>query len=211
MTRTLVSALVLFVAFGLGGCRGAGGRTTFDIPSGRYERAFDATRDVLADARFRLERVDARRGVITTQAKGTVGLLTPWDGEQSSFVHEWEDVTNQQERVVRVTFTPAADQPIPGPDEAPADYRSGAGSMVANVEVHVLRVRWPGWRPETESIRRSTRSLDPLQHSRGVRPGMRTELRDDPAFAARLAERIRRKLGAAFADDDRVVGSPDEG
>ena len=54
------------------------------VEPGQYAVAFDTARDVLRDNLFTLDRVDGRAGVITTQAKRSAGLASPWDGEQST-------------------------------------------------------------------------------------------------------------------------------
>lgn len=148
---------------------------SFDADS--YERIFELTRERLIDYRFAIDRVDARRGVITTQPKRTNGLASPWDREQSSLGQEWEDLINEQRRVVRVEFDREATEP----------------SM--RITVEVLRTHRPNWRVESESIRLSThaRSRDALGHAEPTSYLERIGL--DEQFALRIAESIEQDQG----------------
>ena len=197
MTRPArVLALLLPALALLGGCRGAGEGVSVRVPAGRYAEAFDQTRDVLASYQFKLERVDARAGVITTQPKATTGLATPWDRDQSSLEDEWADLLNQHERQVRVTFVPA-DMPEP-PDRSPeVDLRELGAPLEARFEVTVLRVSVPGRRIEPSVIGMSTRWGDPRAARRGVGPADRVPLRADDELGGRLADALRRRLERA--------------
>lgn len=193
------------------GCstRPAGG-VEFGVQAAEYERAIEAARDVLLEARFEIDRVDASAGVVTTLPKGTGGLLTPWDAEQTTMQQEWQDATSTHQRRVRVTFEPAAvDRRDPPAGQAAADVagggvigasraldlrRSGV-ALTARVEVYVDRVRRVGTRLESESIRRSTWAVDPALVGRGMSPSYTTTVDRDDLLAARLVARIRERLG----------------
>jgi hypothetical protein len=168
----------------------------FDVAPGGYAAAFDAVRDELTRRRFTLDRVDARAGVISTLPKGTAGLATPWDTEQSTAAQEVDDGLNQQERVVRVVFAPAGGGQAIAPDPgAPLpDLRTYSGPMTARVEVRVDRVRRPGWRLEPESIRRSTRMYDPGLAESGIGTIAREPIAADPALAQRISDRVTTAL-----------------
>ncbi|MCA9288839.1 MAG: hypothetical protein KDA05_09665 [Phycisphaerales bacterium] len=196
---------VACLAGALGGCASRANSIEFGVQPDRYATAFDAARDVLIEARFEIDRVDAAAGVITTHPKPSVGLLAPWDDEQTTLVQEMGDATSTQRRRVRVTFEPAAvDRPreargqagfTPVAGAAPLDLRSSDVALTARVEVYVERVRRPGTRLETESIRQSSQTLDPSLRSRGMALEYTTTVDSDDAFAARLAERMRERLG----------------
>jgi hypothetical protein len=146
----------------------------------------DAVRETLMDFRFGLDRIDAKRGVITTHPKRSAGLATPWDGEQSSLGQEWEDLLNEQQRVVRVEFGPA----LAG--------QGGEGSL--RVTVELLRTHRPYWRVESESVRQSTHARS--RDAQGQREaGSSTEI---IGLDTRLADRI------AQAIDDRVRSAAGE-
>lgn len=180
------------VAAMLGGCVGAPREPSQGAMSERgsvlatvatgdasYERVFDAAREVLGRHRFALNRVDAARGVITTYPKRTAGLGSPWDREQSSFGQEWEDLVNQQQRVVRVGFE-----------------RDEQGGLVrTTVEVDLLRTHRPYWRVEPESVRLSTHAG--ARNLQGGREAASFEevIGLDTALAGRLAQAIERRLG----------------
>ncbi len=175
---------VIFAGILLTGCATPKGPVTFEIQADRYEETLDVVRGTLRDARFEVDRVDAGAGVVSTYPKSTAGLATPWDGEQTTLGDEVSDFVNQQERVVRVMFE--SDQ---------GNLRSGTGTLKAQVEVIVYRVRRGGWRVETESISRSTHARDPLSASRGHPWQFSQAIRRDDAFAAVLADRMRERLG----------------
>lgn len=158
--------------------------TRLDVSGAPPEAVFDAVRETLVEYRFALDRVDAYRGVITTRPKRTVGLASPWDREQSGLDQEWEDLLNEQRRIVRVEFDREPDA---------SDYSS------LSVSVELVRAHRPGWRLESESIRLSTHArtrndegeLEPVSFDEVV--GMDTRL------AARLVEEIDARLSAAAA------------
>jgi hypothetical protein len=213
----MVLAASLVPAWLVSGCASSGGRAAgayetpvapdtqpaparWDVPAGAYPRAFDAARDVLRDMNFMLERVDAQAGVIATQQKGTAGIVTPWDREQSTLGQEVEDTLQRQKRAVRVEFVPAggggggADA---GADLSVDDLRrlaqAGTGVQM-RVSVDVYRWHQPGWRLNTQAILYSTYTRDPQAEARGMTfYGVATG-RDD-ALAERIASEIRRRTG----------------
>lgn len=173
----------------IGGCAGhtprndadsASAVVTLDLTDADASRVFDATRETLMEYRFALDRVDARRGVITTHPKRTAGLATPWDREQSGLDQEWEDLLNEQRRVVRVEFD-----------------RDGDRFQSMEIQVEVIRTNRPGWRIETESVRLSDharvrdRDGEVMPRSFGEVIGL------DTRFAHRLAEAISARLSTA--------------
>lgn len=142
-----------------------------------YPTVFDAARRALSEFRFTLDRVDAARGVITTQPKPTAGLATPWDAEQSSLGQEARDLAHQHERVTRVVFEPA---------DAPETVR---------VWVVINRVRRPGWRIESDALGWSTHARNPAARRNGGEPEFREPIREDRALAERILARIRELAG----------------
>lgn len=205
----LVAFLVLSAAgLVLGGCAGSN-RPEFRVAASDYAITFEAARDVLADYRFTLSRVDARAGVITTTPKTTGGLFTPWDTEQSKLSQEWEDTLNKQQRRVEITFTPAAAAPADPAAEAGviADARRNeiaigsarplAGDLietpqetVARVVVVVERIHTYGVRPNTRSVYLTTGTSDPTLPFPG---SFEEAISDDPPLADRLARKIEQR------------------
>lgn len=155
-----------------------------DLNAGEYAAAFDAARDELRDQGFILERVDARSGVITTQAKTTAGLATPWHGEQSTARQELEDLLQRQQRLVRITFEPEAD------GEAP----SITGPVRMLTSVTVQRVNTPGFKLEPEAIRQSSFYVDPVLADRRMQPNYAVSLTQDPALAERITRRVESRI-----------------
>ena len=147
----------------------------------------DAAREVLMEYRFALDRVDARHGVITTHPKRTAGLATPWDREQSGLDQEWEDLFNEQRRVVRVEF-----------DRDPAS--SGDAITGARVQVEILRTRRPGWRIEAESVRLSSHAR--LRDADGEleSASQREVIGLDARLAHRIAEAISQRIISAAGE-----------
>ncbi|MBK9188459.1 MAG: hypothetical protein IPM33_05825 [Phycisphaerales bacterium] len=187
MTRMWTLLVPLWL---LGGCAGGGGSPRVEIPAGMYAQAFDAARETLREHRFTIERVDAEAGVVTTRAKTTAGLGTPWDSEQSSLEQEFEDLVNDQRRRVRVTFKPPADAPA-------TDTPWQDGPVVAEVDVSVYRAHNPGLRLPPRAMSQGSVTEDPALKQRWVTYGMETPVARDSRLAARLAEQIRRRLSQA--------------
>ncbi len=218
--RLLSILLAAGVAVLLGGCAGSKPLPpTFEVPPGRYDAAFDASREVLREARFPIDRVDAGAGVISTDPKTSAGIATPWDEEQSSTRDEFEDLFNHQRRIVRITFEPAQPAPnLPGTEtqlgeaaDVP-DIRRCEGPLIARVMVVIEREHRPGRRVETVSIASSTFTRDPALGPRGLGGPYWVPIAQDPALAGRLAAKIQKALaGSAPAlrpgADEPAVGA----
>lgn len=193
MKTNLIGMLVVAVlGLGAGGCASVqsaddaqvlgDGVGLIAIEDASYDEVFAATREVLSGFRFGINRVDASRGVITTFPKRTAGLASIWDREQSTLGQEVEDLTNQQERVIRVVFEPR--------DEG---VEVGA-SVQGRVEVTVLRVHRPHWRVESESIRFSTHARSRDVDGRVEAREFREPIGQDVALAKRVASEIARRF-----------------
>lgn len=166
------------------------GAVPADARGAGYPAVFDAARDVLRDEGFILERVDAAEGVITTRVKTTAGVFTPWDREQSTAGQEVEDLMQRQQRVVRVTFVGAAEQPGEGGD--------GVGPKRFDrmrVEVVVQRVQIPGRKLEPEAIQQSSYWWDPDMGTRGMQPQFAVAEKQDRLLAERITRKVRERVG----------------
>jgi hypothetical protein len=177
---------VVLVGLTLGGCSSKATSPEFQVGSGQYGAAFDATREVLRDYRFQLERVDAQQGVITTQPKATAGLVSFWDREQSTLGQEADDLVNNQSRVVRVSFENAA-----GPAEAAVD---ASGLLKARVEVTVFRRQTPGLRVPSRAVALTTVTRNPQAETLGTGSDYNVPVSQDTRLAVRLAGEIERRL-----------------
>ena len=173
-----------------GGCasREPGSRE-FAIAPGSYPSAFDATREVLRQMDFELDRVDAVAGVITTKPHFSTGAFEPWDATQSSFKDEWEDAMNMQARSVRVTFHPAEGITEETTEGTPADK----AALVGSVWVTLYRNQRSGRRLDSEWVGASTFAYDPLMQQRHTSTYLVPIRRDEP-LEARLAAKIRQEL-----------------
>jgi len=178
------------------------------IPAGRYTQAFDTARDTVRSLRFDLERVDARQGVLSTRAKPTDGLATPWDLEQTTTRQEIEDLVNQQARRIRVVFLAPVARPegkaapadeiddLPPLQEAPAaqDLLSHTGSVTMRVVVTRTRTHRPGWRLSTNSVRSSTFAVDPSRGETAEVAEYESPAGEDKDLALRVVEQVRAAL-----------------
>lgn len=192
----------------LGGCSSPpDGPRDFAVAPGAYDQAFSATREVLRDMRFDLERVDAASGVITTKPHFSQGLFEPWDPTQSGFDQEWEDAMNMQAREVRVTFAPA--EPPPAAEDAPPDLREAEMPLVGSVWVTVLRQHRAGRRLDAEWIGASSFAFDP---ELAARAGQRylVPLRRDERLEARLAAAITAAIAPPASSETSPAVAPDE-
>lgn len=188
-SRLLHSLLIALTTLALSGCRAPDGPRTFTFPARDYPAVLDAARETLRDAGYTLERVDAVRGEVLSAPKTSAGLVTPIEPEYNTLSSAWQDTLNNQPRTVRVRFRDAAS--VARGDAQPP---SETGDIRAEVESVVWRLRRPGWRLETETIRESSYSLDPMLSARGVTPNTLVPIRRDDAFASELAAKLQRRL-----------------
>lgn len=181
--RTLALTLVLLV---LAGCTPNNTARTFDVAPGGYARSFHDAIEALRELHFAIDRVDAQAGVITTSSKQSSGLATPWDLEQSTLTQEIEDLLADHRRHVRITFEPregaAPDLPL---ESAPV-----RGRVEAVIERRYVR----HWRPSSASILASDLAFDPQELARGEAPEYDVPLTRDERLAARIADRIRKRM-----------------
>jgi hypothetical protein len=193
-TFRITFALASLLALGLlPACTPANIAPTFDISQGDYARAFDASIDTLREYRFKVDRVDASAGVITSFPKSTSGLATPWDIEQSTPTQEVEDFLAYNSRVVRITFEPKASSgKVSPPEPGPTDF--DAGTMVGRVDVVIQRRYVRGWQVSPAAILQSDFTTDTVGSARGEPQQYDAPLTRDERLAARFASRIRNRL-----------------
>jgi hypothetical protein len=185
------------------GCTPANVAPTFDVSQGDYARAFDASVETLREYRFKVDRVDAAAGVVTTFPKSSSGLATPWDVEQSTPTQEVEDLVAFNSRQVRITFEPRAlAGRVAPPREATTTFE--AGPMVGRVEAVILRRYVRGWRVSPAAILQSDFTFDTQAAAKGQPQQFDAPLTRDERLAARLASRIRARL----RPDEPSIGDP---
>lgn len=205
-TACLFAACAARPAGEVGGVREVGGKSgRFMAAPGQYHQAFDIARDELAAVGFTLDRVDAYTGIISTRAKASGGLATPWDREQTSLGSEVADLMHPQQRIVRITFIPA-DLVGRVPDDEPVTQISGEGAppsvadlgqsepLVGKVEVMIERVYRPYRRVSTVDVLRTSRTTDPSLRARGMSSSFAVVTQRDHALEERLASRIATRL-----------------
>jgi len=201
--------IVVLAALALGGCAsvppasGTGGRIA--VEAGRYEDAFAIARDELARLGFRIDRVDAYAGVLSTEPKSSGGLATPWDREQTSVKSEAADLLHPQRRTVRIAFVPAAAaEKLPGDEPVtqitgegmpePMTEASQRGPLIAMVEVLIEREYRPHRRVDRVSVTSSRRTNDPVLAQRGMGGAFNVVTQRDHALEETLASRIATRL-----------------
>ena len=168
----------------------SGTPATLHIDAGQFATAFDQSRDVLRDLGFILDRVDGQLGVITTQPKGSGGIATPWDQEQSGVGDRLEDAVQKHRRVVRIEFAPVGTEP--GSAEI-RDLRTEQRAIDARVAVTMYRLHQPGWRLNPQGVLDSSYTRDPQLDERGM--GLYSvAIRQDDELARRIVERISERL-----------------
>ncbi len=206
MHRSAAILTSLFIIM-LGGCASVPQDVSTSVPASNYANTFEAAKATLRDYRFVIERVDARAGVITTRAKPTAGLITPWDKEQSTTKQELEELINQEVRTVRVEFIPSGlpeSDPVINARKAtltPADQSAGdlldlrnaSQDLQCRVIVSVDRLHRPGRLLSTKTIRRTQNFEDPELVSRGIAPLSSESLGRDPALESRLLAAIQQR------------------
>jgi hypothetical protein len=198
-----ISALILSI----GGCTSVPRDVVTTVPAANYAQTFEAAKATLREYRFVIERVDARAGVITTQAKGTAGLITPWDKEQTTTRQELEELINQEVRTVRVEFipvgTPEKDPVISArkatltpADQANADLidlRDLGQDLQCRVIVAVDRLHRPGRLLSTKTIRGTRNYEDPDLNRRSIAPLSSESLGRDENLEKRLTDEIQKR------------------
>jgi hypothetical protein len=171
---------------GLVGCAAPRPPPRVSISSGDYPAAFEHAKQVLREFEFELDRVDARRGVITTAPRAWSGAATPWLPFASTARDPLEGLLQFEQRIVRVEFTPAGASST----DVRADLVDTDRDFIADVRVSVERVQRPGRRVDATSVRLVSIERDP--HSPAAAGGaIVVEHRQDDALASRLAERWR--------------------
>ncbi len=172
----LLRLLLLLPLAGLplsaGGCGGPaadadGAGLALRVPADRYEAAFAAAADVLADHGLSPAVRDRRSGVIETDPEASVGWFAPWDLELASSLEDVATLSTIRRRA-RVTFSPPrfAEEdaaPLAGPDllglrEPPADLTRRTAPLDMRVAVFVERSHRPGVRVDTWSRRNVSRA-----------------------------------------------------
>lgn len=197
MGRLWVLGAALLCA--LGGC-GASGPPAFQVQAGQYQAAFNASRDVLRDYRFAIERVDAAEGVISTKDKSSAGLATPWDGVQTTPKQELSDMLNEQHRRVRITFRPTGDSPSTDPP-------SSQTSCEGDVQVVIYRVQSALVRPSSRSIQLTTTAVDPGLSAKQIWSKYDVPVERDEALERRIARAIEVRL-AEVSEQKAARSSP---
>lgn len=122
----------------------------FDSPES--DRLWNAAREVLRDHRFTLDRVDRRRGVITTMPETSQGVGEFWRSDVATREDLWESTLNAMRRTVTIRFVGADPDDAAGASAGSSATRElpggGAASLGAearewtSIEVVVRRERF---------------------------------------------------------------------
>ena len=179
-----IASIVCLAAAGCASTPPATADADFQVTDDQYEVAFAAAKDVLRDAGFALDRVDATRGVITTRERSSSGFATPWIDHATTPGDGAAGVLHRERRIAEVRFVRESG----GPD-AP---------IRAEVEVTIQRIGAPGRQPEPSSIRIQSQWTEGTRSGASSSPFSAITERPDPRLAARLASQI----------EDRVAHTP---
>ena len=187
--RTIFSALAMLACLLCTGCASSRSDARFEGDGGSFAAAFEASRETLRDFGFVMERVDASAGVITTQARTSSGLATPWDRDQSTLSQEADDLLNHHRRRVRITFSPPTES---GQKPETADI-SHIERWVAVVEVAIDQVQYPGLRVPARAGTLWSVTTDPARSDVNLNYQYDTPQVRDVGFERRIAEAIERR------------------
>lgn len=183
-----------------GGCARSQPRPQFEVAAGQYPQAFEATKRVLRDAQFELQRIDAREGVITAAPRASSGFATPWIDHGTTFGDGTEGLAHFQQRSVRVVFMPLPDQELNDSAYAKVvDLRAFEGVLRADVSVTVERFTKPGRRVDSTGVDLMSFAEDPEALASGAQPAHTRVLREDPELAGRIARLVEAEVGAKTA------------
>jgi hypothetical protein len=195
MPRLLALGIVSFAGLIAAGCSSTGRArpdATFPVTEAAYETTFAAARDVLRDAGFSLERVDAARGVITTLPRSSSGFATPWIDHATSPGDAAAATLHRERRFAEVRF-----------ERAPSTQGADTGTILGRVEITIERLGAPGRKPEPTSIRlSSTWTEGSRRGAAAATPFDSIATRPDPALAARLAAQIERRAARVSPTTD---------
>lgn len=174
----------------------------FVVSAERYESAFQAAKDTLREYEFELDRVDARRGVITTRRRQWAGFATPWIPHATDSDSAMVGLLQHELRECRVSFAVAGEASSPA--DFDKDLRASEGELRARVEVTRYRIQRPHQRISAVSIRRRSQAIDPALLEQGLQPQFAVNEGPDAALAGRIAAEIQRRInngGLSFGMD----------
>lgn len=141
VVRHGISLSVLSVACLVSGCSSTAGPDTLNNPAlittASYPAAFDASRAVLRDAGFGVDRQDYRFGKVSSKPKGSPTLIEAWKPDNTYADQALRSTLGDLRRTVTVSFTPQT-----GVEPEPADGIGQSGYDV-RVEVLVERLQVP--------------------------------------------------------------------
>lgn len=194
---TVFSSTLTLLLTALGGCSSAGTSTTEEsvrllVPAAKYAETFQAARDTLRLERFDLDRVDAPRGVLTSQPKDAPGIARPWDARTDSM---WQDAAAHQLRSVRITFRQPGFTGDRGVDDPSVDLVEQPRDTEMLVQASVERVQRPGRRAQVDSVRMTSQATSPDLDARAMSPRYSVFTREDSRLAAMLRDKIAQAAG----------------
>ena len=169
-----------------------------------YQTTFDAAARVLRDARFTVDRRDARFGQLTTEPKGSPTLFEPWVGDNVTTRQAAAATLGNLRRTVRVTLTPPPPgmhrQDISAVATTQPDHAATPPRYDLAVEVLLERYQSPARRMSGATKGAVFYNLDanPAElAARGITPAYWEPVGRDPDLEARLLRRIVREARAA--------------
>lgn len=189
---------LLWVAGLSGGC-GRSVAVTEDSPvieHGGYDRAFDATVEVLRDMRFVVDRRDRRFGVITTRPLIASSIFEPWYDDNTTLRQTVRSTLNLERRSVRVELEPREARP-----DGLDDSEGSAEDVDAPpAETHDLRVTVSVDRRHHPPLELTSAAFgavqsSPLRTEAGLLESRWQPIGRDEPLEQRLARAILRRAG----------------
>ncbi len=181
------------------GCASSPAPESITVPAGAYTEAFQSSKDVLRRFGFELDRVDARRGVLTTATRPSSGFATPWVPHSRGLGPSVRGFAHHEQRIATIEFSPIDDNgeaasPVdPGSDY---DLRTADAPVVLTIRVEVQRLHRPGRRVSPSSVRLDSETdLPDLEAQPESNEQVTLEIRDDPRLTARLMRACAEAIG----------------
>lgn len=209
MKRCSAAIFAVLTLSGFGGCQSPPNHTAsdvvaqplaanFDLEFDSYPTAFAATKDVLREAGFTLDRIDAQRGIMTTRPRSSAGIFTPWLDFSESLGGDVESALHAEWRRVRVHV-------LDRQTREPLRAGDAPDRLSMQLEVIRERVQRPHRRTDPRLIRRTSFARESELVQREMQPGYTVPLDRDVELARRLLQEVERRTAASTAGEPERV------
>lgn len=171
----------------LAACRSAApAAAPLAIPAARHDQALQAAAGALRDLGFRIERFDARMGVVSTAPESIPSSAEWWHGNAPNR-RSWEPEANLQDLRHRVRVTLAPD--LGGSADAVTRYHLSATATVERLDTPTRRVS-AGW--ASPSIRLS--EVPEHWRTRGVEDALWQPIGRDTELERAILDDVEKRM-----------------